>query len=132
MRQQLQQSFLRRSVLQRDAGFLRRTLNGARPDEVLLAPSAGEMSIDELRVCQVWLFGLASRLRACQPAAGVFAEAAGLQDANRPLVGYAEERWDPRAPEWKRMEMCVHGQAGEAGQAVDAVWRRKPAKKAES
>ena len=49
-------------------------------------------------VCQVWMYGLASRLGACRAAAGEFATVAGMRDPNTPLLGgFDEERWDPTA-----------------------------------
>ena len=122
MRSRLQQGFLRGS--QAEPSFLRRAMARLRSDEVVLASSAGEMGIDELRVCQVWMYGLASRLSACQGAAGEFAAAAGMSDPNAPLLGYEAERWDPRSPVWSEMEACVHVQAGKAGTEADAAWRR--------
>lgn len=89
-----------------------------------LAPTAPQMGIDELRVCQLWMFGVASRLGACQRAAADFAASAGVADPNSPLKGYDEERWDPRAPRWQELEACVHVHAGRAGTEADAAWRR--------
>ena len=83
------------------------------------------MDIDELRVCQVWTYGLASRLEACRPQAHEFASAAGMRDANQPLLGYDEARWDPRTPVWQDMELCVNAQAERAGADCDAAWRRR-------
>ena len=109
LRYKLQQSFLRR--------------DGA-VGNVRLAPSAGEMDVDELRVCQVWMYGLATRLASCQQYAQRFAQSAGMRDPNSPLQGYDESRWDPRAPVWQQMETCVHLQARGAGTEVDPVWRQ--------
>ena len=89
-----------------------------------LAPSAAEMDVDELRVCQVWMYGLASRLTACHRAASEFSIAAGMVDPNSPLKGYDEERWDPTEPPWQRMEICVHTQASKAGTEADTAWRQ--------
>ena len=90
-----------------------------------MAKTAGEMNVDELRVCQIYVYGLATRLRACGQAASAFASEAGMRDPNSPLVGYNEERWDPTADVWKRMEMCVHTAADAAGSTTDAAWRQK-------
>ena len=90
-----------------------------------LAPSRASMQLDELRVCQTWLFGLASRLEACQLHARDFAATAGMRDANQPLLGYDEERWDPNAPVWQDMELCVNAQAERAGADCDVAWRRR-------
>lgn len=122
LRSRLQQGFLRGS--QAEPSLFRRAISRVKSDEVVLASSAGEMGIDELRVCQVWMYGLASRLSACQGKAGEFAAAAGMSDPNTPLLGYDSERWDPRSPVWSEMEACVHGQAGKAGTQADAAWRR--------
>ena len=93
---------------------------------VSLAPSAAEMGIDELRVCQVWVYSLATRLHACQRAAGGFAVSAGMSDYNSPLKGYDEERWDPGHPRWQEMETCVHVCAERAGTEADVAWRAGP------
>lgn len=90
-----------------------------------LAPRTADMTIDELRVCQVWMFGLASRLRACQKSAADFSVSAGMRDANTPLAGYDEAKWDPTAEPWQRLELCVHTQAQNAGAEADVAWRRK-------
>jgi hypothetical protein len=124
MRHRLQQSFLQPRS---EPSLLQRALSRRPADGVALAPSAGQMELDELRVCQVWMYALASRLRACAPAANEFAAAAGLRDPNAPLLGYEEERWDPRARPWVVMESCVHEQAARAGVEADAAWRRRPA-----
>lgn len=92
--------------------------------ETRLAATAGEMDIDELRVCQVWMYGLASRLAACQPLAQRFAKRAGMKDPNSPLQGFDESRWDPRDASWQEMEMCVHHQASGVGTETDQFWRR--------
>lgn len=92
--------------------------------EVALAPSAGDMGIDELRVCQVWMYAMASRLGNCNRSASAFAESAGMADPNSPLRDYDEARWDPRASVWQEMEACVHLQAAHAGTRADAAWRR--------
>jgi hypothetical protein len=115
LRTRLQESFLSTKTR---AGFF-----SAAKSRVTLAPSAGEMGIDELRTCQVWMYGLASRLRACQDDARKFAELAGMDDPNSPLQGYDESRWDPRAPAWQQMEACVHNQASRAGTDADTAWR---------
>mmetsp|Transcript_13359 Transcript_13359/g.30203 ORF Transcript_13359/g.30203 Transcript_13359/m.30203 type:complete len:158 (+) Transcript_13359:1-474(+) len=88
-----------------------------------VAQSAAEMSIDELRVCQIYFYGLASRLQHCHEHASAFAREAGMSDPNTPLLGYAEERWDPRTEVWQRMEMCIHEQAANAGTEADYAWR---------
>jgi len=85
---------------------------------------AGAMDIDELRVCQIWMFGLASRLHECQQHAAQFARQVGMPDPNTPLRGYDEDRWDPLSTGWRQMEMCVHEQAAKASTETDAVWRR--------
>lgn len=125
LRRNLQLGFLRRA---NEQGFLRRSIRRASDGgkgQVSLAPSAAEMDVDELRVCQVWMYGLASRLTACHRAASEFAIAAGMVDPNSPLKGYDEERWDPTEPPWQRMEICVHTQANKAGTEADAAWRPK-------
>jgi len=131
LRQRLQQGFLQKA---NEQGYLRRTLRRATASvkgsstagtgPVKLAAKATDMDIDELRVCQVWMYGLASRLGACQQAALEFANAAGMADPNVPLANYDQERWDPRSPPWKEMEACVHLQAGNAGVETDGAWRR--------
>ena len=90
-----------------------------------LAPTRGAMELDELRVCQVWLYGLASRLEACQLHAHDFAAAAGMRDGNQPLLGYDESRWVPNSPVWQDMELCVSAQAERAGADCDVAWRRR-------
>lgn len=89
-----------------------------------LARSTGAMDIDELRVCQVWMYGLASRLRDCSERAREFSRAAHMRDPNSPLLGYDAARWDPRADSWAAMELCVHEQAAKAGVEADAAWRQ--------
>ena len=120
LRRRLQHSFLRRDA---ETSLLRRAVAGTRPKEVALAPSAGEMGIDELRVCQVWMYGLATRLQDCQLRASNFATAAGMSDPNSPLESYDEDRWDPTAAPWHEMEACVHAQATKAGAEADKAWR---------
>jgi len=89
-----------------------------------LAPSMGEIGIDELRVIQVWMYGLASRLRECESRAVDFAAAAGMRDSNAPLLGYDEERWEPSSEQWRSMEACVHAEAARAGADCDSAWRK--------
>ena len=126
LRQRLQTTFL----ADKQSSFIRRAFASRdKAKNVALAPSAGEMGVDELRVCQVWMYGLASRLSECQNAASEFAASAGMSDPNSPLAGYDEERWDPREPIWQRMENCVHGQAANAGTETDRAWRRSDGKK---
>ena len=81
------------------------------------------MGIDELRVAQIWIYGMAQHLADCRAHAAGFARTAGLADPDMPLKGYDEERWDPRAEEWQRMELCVHGVAHAASASTDAAWR---------
>ena len=88
-----------------------------------LAPSRDAMEVDELRVCQVWTYALASRLEACRAQARDFATAAGMRNANQPLVGYDEARWDPHAPAWQDMELCVTAEAERASTDCDSEWR---------
>lgn len=96
-------------------------------DKPRLAASASAMEIDELRVCQIFAYSLAARLGACRNAAAEFAEVAGMRgDGNAPLLGYDEDKWDPNAPVWQRMEMCVHRAAEGAGEEFDRAWRRGP------
>ena len=85
LRLTLQQSFL--------AARNRFALFGAAKPKVALAPTAGDMGIDELRVCQVWMYSLASRLHACRQFAAEFATSAGMTNPNEPLQGYDEDRW---------------------------------------
>lgn len=127
LRHQLQHSFLLGRRDTKESNFVRRAFarGGGRSASARLAPSAAEMDIDELRVCQVWMYGLASRLSACQRDASVFATSAGMVDPNTPLRGYDEGKWDPTASVWRQMEMCVHEQASKAGTTADAVWRQK-------
>lgn len=122
LRQRLQQNFL---ASKKPPSFLQRAFarGDASKKDVPLAASAGEMQIDELRVCQVWMYGLASRLSECQHAASEFAASAHMSDPNSPLAGYDEEKWDPREPVWQRMEACVHAQAANAGAEADQAWR---------
>ena len=110
LRNQLQATFLKGGLLSR-----------GKP---ALATSAGAMGIDELRVCQTYMYGLASRLGACQQTALDFAAVAEMRDTNMPLLGYQEEKWDPNAPAWQRMELCVHHEADKAGASFDGAWRR--------
>ena len=91
-----------------------------------LAASAGEMGIDELRVCQLWMYGLATRIQACQQHASNFSREAGMRDPNAPMLGYDATRWDPNADGWTAMEMCVHTQAARANTECDDAWRRPP------
>ena len=88
-----------------------------------LAPSRAAMEVDELRVCQIWTYALASRLEACQSHAREFAVAAGMRNANQPLVGYDEERWDPNVPAWQDMELCLMSEAERASADCDRLWR---------
>ena len=88
-----------------------------------LSPSRDAMEVDELRVCQVWTYALASRLEACRAQARDFAAAAGMRNANQPLVGYDEARWDPHAPAWQDMELCVTAEAERASTDCDTEWR---------
>ena len=115
LRQSLQSTFLQKE----SRGFFSR--GSSKP---ALAAKPADMGIDELRVCQVYYYGLASRLSACQHLAAQFSTAAGMQDANAPLLGYDEEKWDPTAEPWKRMELCVHTVADQAGTEADRAWRR--------
>ena len=110
LRQKLQDTFLSRTSW----------LGRRKP---ALAASASEMGIDEVRVCQVYVYGLASRLAACAPEAAAFAESANMRDVNSPLLGYDEARWDPTADLWRRMEMCVHRGAAAASTDLDRAWR---------
>ena len=91
-----------------------------------LAPSAGEMDVDELRLCQVWLYGLASRLSRCKKAASALADGVGMGDPNKPLENYASRRWDPSSPIWQEMEACVHLHAARSGAEADLAWRGRP------
>ena len=94
-----------------------------------LAQTAGQMDIDELRVCQVWMYGIGSRLVACQERAQSFSTTAGMRDPNTPLLGYNEERWDPYGEPWQALENCVHAQAALAGATADQAWRKPPTRK---
>ena len=98
-------------------------------DRATLAPAAEQMDADELRLCQVWMYGLATRLADCRHTAAALASAVGMADPNAPLGGYDARRWHPRSAAWREMEACVHVQAGRAGTAADAAWRR-PAERA--
>jgi len=89
-----------------------------------LAESATTMDIDELRVCQIWMFSLASRLQSCQHSARAFAHRAGVQDVTTPLLGYKEDRWDLDSVQWQTMERCIHEQAASAGVDADTEWRK--------
>jgi hypothetical protein len=53
LRHRLQESFLQQRS---EPSFLQRALSRRAADGVALAPSAGEMELDELRVCQVWMY----------------------------------------------------------------------------
>ena len=67
--------------------------HGAEGDRAgALAPSAAAMDIDEARVCQVWLFGLATRLSKCKDTASAFAQGVGMSDPNQPLQNYESRR----------------------------------------
>ena len=124
LRTKLQTHFLSQEGRESQS-FLQRAIAGSKAKKPALARSAGEMDIDEVRVCQVWVYGLASRLRACQQLAHEFAVSSGMTDPNTPLQGYDEERWDPRAPPWRDMESCVHVAAAKAGTETDIAWRRR-------
>lgn len=92
--------------------------------DAALASSSTEMDVDEVRLCQVWMYGLASRLAPCKGSASAFAAGVGMEDPNQPLKNYQSKRWDPRSPVWQEMEACVHFQASRAGVTADSVWRR--------
>ena len=111
LRAQLQTTFLKSSGL----------FSRGKP---ALAANMEAMGIDELRVCQVWMYGLAWRLRACHERAEAFSREAGMRDPNTPLQGYDESKWDPQSETWQRMEHCVHRTAAKAGAETDSVWRR--------
>lgn len=97
---------------------------GAEGDRAgALAPSTAAMDVDEARVCQVWLYGLASRLSKCSDTASAFAQGVGMSDPNQPLQGYESRRWDPAGKTWQLMEACVHFQAARAGAQTDVAWR---------
>jgi len=87
------------------------------------APQRQQMSINELRVCQIWLYGLATRLAACQGDAKSFASAIQLPNPESPFEGYQEEKWDPQSKEWIGLESCVRHQAAKAGQDTSECWR---------
>ena len=99
LRASLMQSFLMRGDQERRASANGRPFysNGDRED-VVLAASAGEMGVDELLLCQVWMYGLASRLGACQRSASAFAGAADMSDPNHPLENYNQKLWVPPLP----------------------------------
>lgn len=103
--------------------WLQRAVGSRAQAPAGLAPSAAEMDIDEVRLCQVWMYGVASRLSACRGAAGELAAGVGMSDPNQPLQGYESRRWDPTSPTWREMEACVHLQAAKAGTVADAAWR---------
>ena len=88
-----------------------------------VAKTQDEMGIDELRVAQVYVYGLAQHLADCRAHATGFARSAGLSNPDMPLKDYDEERWDPRLAEWQRMELCVHAAAQAGSGSVDAAWR---------
>jgi hypothetical protein len=92
-----------------------------------LAPSPAAMDIDEARLCQVWLYGLATRLSKCKEAASTFAQGVGMADPNTPLQGYESSRWDPSSSKFMLMEACVHLQAARAGAKTDVAWRARKA-----
>ena len=71
-----------------------------------VAKTQDEMGIDELRVAQVYVYGLAQHLADCRAHATGFARSAGLSNPDMPLKDYDEERWDPRLAEWQRMELA--------------------------
>jgi hypothetical protein len=126
LRAELQQSFLRKGDQQRRAGAsLARRMFAGGSDEVELAPTAEQMGADEVLMCQVWMYGVGSRLQACQRSSRAFAAAAGLRDPNHPLENYDQKRWDPRSPVWREMEACVHVHAAKAGARADDAWRRR-------
>jgi len=89
-----------------------------------IAASFEHMGVDELRVCQVWMYALASRLGACRQTAQDFASAVGMRNPDAPLLNYDEARWDPGSAPWVKLEACVHAQAASAGDSIEAVWRR--------
>jgi len=88
-----------------------------------ISTSAANMGVDELRVCQVYMYGLGSRLRRCQRHAQSFAEGAAMDDVNAPLKGYDEQSWSPELPQWQAMEACVHAEAEKAGGEFGKAWR---------
>ena len=88
-----------------------------------VAKTQDEMGIDELRVAQVYVYGLAQHLADCRAHATGVARSAGLSNPDMPLKDYDEERWDPRLAEWQRMELCVHAAAQAGSGSVDAAWR---------
>ena len=76
-----------------------------------------------VHACQVWLYGLATRLSKCKDNAAAFAQGVGMSDPNQPLQGYQSRRWDPASPQWQLMEACVHYQAARAGAEANVAWR---------
>lgn len=124
LRGKLQEGFLPRPTPSAEPSLLSRAV--AAMDEAAgahLAPSAAEMSIDEVRGCQVWMYAIARRLQACRAGADAFASAARLADPNAPLKAYDEAQWDHRTPHWQSMEDCVQGAAVRAGTEADMAWR---------
>lgn len=101
--------------------WLRRVISSDRG--VTLAPSAAAMDIDEARLCQIWMYSLATRLDDCKRPASALAIGVGMSDPNQPLLRYNSRRWDPSSATWQEMEACVHIQAKKAGAEVDPVWR---------
>ena len=87
------------------------------------APKHQQMSLEEFRGCQIWLYGLATRLQACHGDAKQWASEAGLQNPLDPISGYDEAQWNPQVETWQRMENCVRRQAHRAGTDVFAAWR---------
>ena len=68
------------------------------------------------------MYGLATKLKACQGHAQHFAGAAGMPDPKQPFKGYVEEKWDPQTKAWQDMEDCVSMQAQKAGTNVSEAW----------
>jgi hypothetical protein len=121
LRRKLQEAFLKRGERM---SLLQRAVARGKADEVGLAPSAAQMDMAEVKVCQVYIYGLASRLRGCAPLTAAFADAAGMTDRNAPLRNYDGARWDPTTPKWAELEACAHVHAAAAGTEVDVAWRR--------
>jgi len=82
-----------------------------------------EMSMEEFRGCQLWMYGLATRLSTCKTKATEFASVAGMPDPSSPFKGFQEEKWNPETAAWQGMEDCVRRQASKAGADVFDAWQ---------
>ncbi len=82
----------------------------------------GDTDGDRSDAMMIWIYALALNLPNLKEFAEKWASAVEMEDPTQPLLGHVTQKWDPRRPEWRALDVGAQDAAEKAGSTLLTEW----------